>query len=34
MLPKTLGTHNVTVRITSPFASAKHVNVTITVTGR
>ncbi len=34
MLPKTLGTHSVTVRITTPFASAKHVNVTINVTGR
>ena len=34
MLPKTVGTHNVTVRITTPFASAKHVTVTINVTGR
>ena len=34
MIPKMEGEHNVTVRISSPFAGAKHVTVKVTVTGR
>lgn len=34
MIPKALGKSNVTVRITSPFAGAKHVTVTVDVTAR
>ena len=34
MIPKALGKSNVTVRITSPFAGAKHVTVTVDVGAR